>query len=214
MSSCGFKRHLDAEEVLERAWGTAAIEGGMDHGLVVPCDLGGPLLDVPVIACTLPEVTGPSGSDLPTLHRVAGDLFRGIEELAERYRVAVVASAHLGAASTVKAPAGYRPGTETLDETFLETFEDDVGATTEVLDRLASDAASCGWGPLNVLAACLKGNGGKIHGYSRPLGVGYVVASVMAPGEQPGPFGPARAITTPSIGGMRGWFRRRRGPRA
>ena len=212
-SSCGFKRHPEAEEQLARVWGAAPLAGGMDHGLVVPCELGGVLLEVPVIPCALPEVTGPMGSDMATLHRAAGELFGAIDELARRYRVLVAASAHLGAASTERAPAGHRPGTGALDEIFMETFESDVGGTTAVLDRLASDTDSCGWGPLNVLAALMRDRPGTIHGYVRPLGVGYLVASVMAAGEVPAEFGPARVVITPPVR-RRGRLWKRRGRRA
>lgn len=166
----------DASTELSDRWRPAQADPS-DHGVVVPLLLEA-LPPGPAVAAGIAEVTGP---DAPAGHGSAVEdahaLANAIRHLARRRDVAVVASAHLGAALDAGAPLWPTQEAAVLEERVLAALQDDVGGVADMASDLAR-TGSCGGAPLAVLASLFAGAPLRLLCYERPFGVGYVVGTV------------------------------------
>lgn len=160
-----------------RAWDRPVTDDPVDHGIVVPHALRA-LPDVPVIATAVVEVTGPDapGSIAAALDDAAA-LAGAISSLAKDIDVAVVASAHLGAALEPAAPLTRDERAVALEQEVLAALDEDVAGVADLAGGFAA-AGSCGAAPLLVLARLWPGHPLARLAYDAPFGVGYLVGTV------------------------------------
>ncbi len=168
--------HEGATASLIRTWGHD-LDGASDHGIVVPLVVDAVRVQ-DVVAVGLAEVTGPSAPAGPgEAIEDAQALARAIEALAVESSVAVVASAHLGAALDERAPSWPLEGAVDVEQAVLGTLERDVGDFPSLAGDLAA-AGSCGSGPLVVLGELFGGSALRRCCYVAPFGVGYLAGIV------------------------------------
>lgn len=159
-------------------WGEPRIDLPPDHGVVVPLLLDAFASDVPIVACTLEETTGPGKSFSGVRGRSAAALAAAIASFAGRKRIGVVASAHTSAGLAAHAPLTLRAGADAFEERLRGAWENDIGRILEIDEASWDHADPCGRGPLLVLAHLFQGKAGAVHAYDASQGVGYVVATV------------------------------------
>ncbi|MGH2750905.1 MAG: hypothetical protein ACRDK3_08555 [Actinomycetota bacterium] len=168
------RSHGDVARALARAWDRPLIEGPADFGIVVPLLLGvGD--DLPVVAVTLPEVTGPAAHPVDETLRDAAGLATALSSIAERHDLAIVASAHSSAGLSSRAPLTELAGALDVHRALLEGLEHDPAQTESVLERLHSVGNACGIGPLAALARLPTGRIRRRLSHEAPFGVGYLV---------------------------------------
>jgi aromatic ring-opening dioxygenase LigB subunit len=167
--------HSEVAARLSELSGAQLLEGPVDHGIVVPLLLA-PWDDVPVVAVTLPEITGPHGSSVSRTLDAARALASAVRSAAQEWPIAFVASAHTAASLSPRAPLAERPAGAELDRLILDALEDDVAALAYIDPELWSDSGSCGAGPLTAFGEVFAGRASPVAAYTAPAGVGYLVA--------------------------------------
>lgn len=149
------------------AWGRPTLEEPLDHGITVALQLLG--WTEPVVAVGL----GERDPDIPAAAASLADVLRPLEG-------SIVASVNGGAGVTARGPLTELPEGAALEESFSEALRTDVGALGRLAPRLASEAGSCGLGPLLVLARLFPGASMEVLAHEWPYGVGYPVAITRA----------------------------------
>jgi hypothetical protein len=169
-------RETDAAMIrsLSQAWGRAPVDGPVDFGIVVPLLLGlGD--DLPVVAVSLPETTGPGRGPLSDALETGGTLSDAVVAVADTRAVAVVASAHSSAGLTARAPLAEVSGATDVDSELVAALRTDPALVEGLIERLHEVGHACGVGPLAVLGKLLGGWQCERITYEAPYGVGYVV---------------------------------------
>lgn len=157
---------LQSAEELAARWNKPLIDEPLDHGIVVPLLLAAP--STPIVAVGFEEGSDP-GED-PTALAIA------LKEM--QFEGTVVASANLSAGLTDRAPLTRLPGAEELETGLVERLRHDAGTLVETAPRLASEAGSCGLGPLALIGHLFGGETSEVLAHEWPYGVGYLVARV------------------------------------
>jgi len=159
---------------LARAWGREPIEGPVDFGIVVPLllGIGG---DLPMVAATLPQTTGPGARALSESVDAAKGLAGALATVADERAVAVVASAHSSAGLSARAPLTEVSGATEVDRELVEALEADPARIENLLGPLHEVGHACGVGPLLLLRHVLEGWRSEGLTYEAPFGVGYMV---------------------------------------
>ena len=159
---------------LVRAWGLESIAGPVDFGIVVPLLLGvgG---DLPMVAASLPQTTGPGARALSESVDAAEGLAVALTTVADERAVAVVASAHSSAGLSARAPLTEVSGATEVDREIVEALEADPARVEDLLGPLHEVGHACGVGPLSVLRHLLDGWRSEGLTYEAPYGVGYMV---------------------------------------
>jgi aromatic ring-opening dioxygenase LigB subunit len=169
-------RDTDAglSRALSLAWGREPIDGPIDFGIVVPLLLGvgG---DLPMVAASLPQTTGPRPRALSESMDAARGLADALATVADARRVAVVASAHSRAGLSARAPLTEVSGAAEVDRELVEALESDPARIENLLGPLHEVGQACGVGPLSVLRHLLEGWRSEGLTYEAPYGVGYMV---------------------------------------
>ncbi|MGH2755027.1 MAG: hypothetical protein ACRDLB_11410 [Actinomycetota bacterium] len=158
------------------SWDREILEAEVDHGIVGALAIGRPSL--PIIACSLAEVTGPApaseAGDVVESAFLFADALQGV---AGDEKVGLIASAHTAAALTPRAPLALRPEAKELDDMLLDHLATDCGGLARVEPDLWSEAEACGAGPLTVFGVLFEGRRADVLAYDHPFGVGYLVAT-------------------------------------
>ena len=141
-------------------WGPR-VEEALDHGALVPLRL----LDVPN-----PVVAVSVAGDV-------GDLARAIEDLAIRYELFVICSAHMSARLSERAPLPYSADAVHLDKLLVGEVEDDCGVARTLAPDFASVGGSCSESTLALFGELFAGRPGSLRAYQAPFGVGYPVVT-------------------------------------
>ena len=159
---------------LGTAWGHEPIDGPVDFGIVVPLLLGvgG---DLPMVAVSLPQTTGPGARALSESVDAAKGLAGALATAADERAVAVVASAHSSAGLSARAPLTEVSGAAEVDREVVEALEADPARIENLLGPLHEVGHACGVGPLSVLPHLLEGWRSEGLTYEAPYGVGYMV---------------------------------------
>jgi hypothetical protein len=169
-------RNTDAglSRALARAWGHEPIDGPVDFGIVVPILLGvgG---NLPMVAACLPQTTGPRAGPSSESVDAAKGLAGALATVADERAVAVVASAHLSAGLSARAPLTEVSGATEVDREVVEALEADPARIENLLGPLHEVGHACGVGPLSVLRHVLEGWRSEGLTYEAPFGVGYMV---------------------------------------
>ena len=149
----------------------------IDHGALVPLMLVDPD-PTPVVVATVAEDTGPHGADVACSiadgRRIAG----GLRRAASDRDVFVLASAHLSAAMSPRAPLTELPEGPALSRAVLEALGSDVGALDDIPASLWTEAGSCGAGPLSAFGRLFRGRKAEVRCETHPFGVKYLVAEI------------------------------------
>jgi hypothetical protein len=111
----------------------------------------------------------------PDLHGAAAGLAEAIER-SDLGDVSIVASVNSGAGITPRAPLTELAGGEALEHEMARVVKKDVGDLGDIAPRLVAGGASCGLGPLLVLARLFEGVSMEVVAHVWPYGVGYLVA--------------------------------------
>jgi hypothetical protein len=163
-------------ESLADAWGRRVVESPADHGVVGALAVAPS--ELPVVACTLAEVTGPyAGATADDAIESAFLFADALVQVARERSVGVIASAHTAASLTPKAPLALRPEGKELDDLILDCLATDCGSLARVDPELWREAGACGTGPLTAFGALFEGRRADVLAYDHPFGVGYLVAS-------------------------------------
>lgn len=163
-------------EALAGAWERPLIDGSADHGIVVPLWwLSAP---VPVVACTFEEMTGPLGRGCDGVADAAADLAAALASIDAGRTVGVVASAHLSAGLTARAPLGELAGAGDFDDRIVAALGVEPGRMLDVPPAEWRAAGACGLGPLATVARLCPTRPARAVAYIRPFGVGYVTAEM------------------------------------
>jgi aromatic ring-opening dioxygenase LigB subunit len=159
---------------LSLAWGPEPIDGPVDFGIVVPLLLGvgG---DLPIVAASLPQTTGPRPRSLSDSIAAATGLAGALATVAGERAIAVVASAHSSAGLSARAPLTEVSGAAEVDREVVEALEADPARIENLLGPLHEVGQACGVGPLSVLGRLLEGWRSEGLTYEAPYGVGYMV---------------------------------------
>ncbi len=164
---------VDAELVHEVAsrWRRPALEGPLDHGIVVASRLLS--LEGPVISIGFgeeePDVAGAAAGLADVIAGLEGDAM-------------VIASVNSGAGITPAAPLAGLGGGPAQERELRSVLEADVAGVTELAPRLAAEGGSCGLGPLLVLGLLFAGVSMEVLAHEWPFGVGYLVARTRSAG--------------------------------
>ena len=158
----------DLADEIRRTWHAPAIGAHLDHGIVVPLALG-LLPGVPVVSIVVNTV--PQGDAL-------ADALTAVAQ-GRTTRVAVIASAHTGAALSDRAPLALKPEAVALEEELLDGLPGEAGIVRDRAEDLAA-LGSCGAAPLAAFGRLFAGHRCDVAAYERPFGVGYLVATVRA----------------------------------
>jgi hypothetical protein len=172
-------RQTDAElsARLAERWGQQLLDEPCDHGVVVPL-LAGWVPEVPVVACTLEEVTGPDAAPVRSATEAARAFAAALAPLTDDRAVMFVASAHTSAALTPRAPLTLRDEGLALDREIKDALETDLGELDSLSPELWTAGGACGVGPLTALGLLFKGSKAEVPYYDHPFGVGYLLAEV------------------------------------
>lgn len=154
---------------LAAAWGRPLLDGGVDHGVVVPLRLlgrGG----APVVAVSFAEGLAEAEAVAEAEALVAalrGTAFGG--------DAALVASVNTAAGLTDRAPLASLDGAAEADQALLRAL---LGRPRDLLDALPdlARAGSCSTAPLAAFALAFPSKPCDVRAYSHPFGVGYAVA--------------------------------------
>jgi hypothetical protein len=156
-----------AVRALARAWGRPLLDGGIDHGLVVPLALLDDD-DRPVVAVALGE------SDDPIAQ--ARSLSSALAEVFGDRSIAVLASANTSIALSARAPLTERAEARAVESRLLARLQRDARAAADLAPAVARDGGSCGAGPLTIFGELCAGEPVEVLAYEVPVGVGYLVA--------------------------------------
>lgn len=162
---------------MAQRWGRPLLDDPCDHGVVVPL-LSGAIGDVPVVACTLDEITGTNASSVQGAIDEACLFADALSSLADDRDILFAASAHTSAALTDRAPLTFRAEGLALDEEIKTAMESDVGALEAIPPELWEAGGACGAGPLTALGVLFNGSKATMISYEQPFGVGYLTAEV------------------------------------
>lgn len=169
LESPRFEVPIDTEvtDDLTRGWNAGARDDDLDHGVVVPLALTGS--ERPVVAATISEDAGA---------RAAIERGRSFADAlaSTAKRLALVASAHTGAALSPRAPLGLREEAHDVERRLVEHLTAGTGDGDAVLEDLARVGGSCGAGPLTAFAELCAGRT-TVLAHEAPFGVGYLVAT-------------------------------------
>lgn len=139
------------------------LDDPLDHGIVVPLELLA--WSDPVVAVGFaedePDVAGAALSLADTMGSIEAD---------------VVASVNGGVGVTARGPLTELPRGRELEEELRGALGGDPALLEEVAPRLATEAGSCGLGPLLVFARLFAGASMEVLAHEWPFGVGYPVA--------------------------------------
>ena len=160
-------RDSDIATALGAEWDAPLLDTPVDHGIVTPLALGlGAGADV--VAVSVQDAKdGIALAD--ALTSVASD---------SEKTVVLVASAHLSAALTPRAPVPLREEAIALEDELLAGMTRDVAIFVERAEDLTMVGVSCGAGPLVAVGHCFAGRGAEVVAYDRTFGVGYVIARI------------------------------------
>lgn len=154
---------------LGRTWHAPTLGAPLDHGIVTPLALG--LLPKKQVVCV-------SVGDRDDGRRLAEVVAAVADHRSTK--IAFVASGHLGAGLTPRAPRPFSDAVVALDDEVVAGLAMDAG----VLDARAGDledvSGSCSAGALAAFGTLFAGKPASVNAYARPFGVGYVVATVDA----------------------------------
>lgn len=169
-------RHASSSAArLAEMWGRPLLDDPVDHGVVVPLQLGLVPENAEVIACCLTEWTGQIAQDLAPVLEGAASLAAAVRGLSGERDVAFMASAHGSAALTPRAPLTERPEGIEFEKRLQAAFRSDVAAISGFTPSAWLDAGSCGAGPLTALGELVDGPADMIA-LDDSYGVGYYVA--------------------------------------
>jgi aromatic ring-opening dioxygenase LigB subunit len=156
-------------------WGQPRLDDPLDHGAVVPLAMG-ITRDLPVVVCTLPQVTGPNAVDVDVAIAEANRLAETLLVLDED--CALVCSAHGAATLSDRAPLLPNPSGTELQKRITEALSGDLSELLSIPTQLWREAGSCGAGPLALFARVFEGRSSELLGEQAPFGVGYIGAVV------------------------------------
>ena len=148
-------------------WRRPTLEEPLDHGVTVPLQLLG--WTGPLVAVGFGEQERDIDAAAASLADVLGDV-----------AASVVASVNGGAGVTPRGPLTKLPQGRSLENALLWALQKDLGSLETLAPRLASEAGSCGLGPLLVLARLFAGSSMEVLAHEWPYGVGYPVAITRA----------------------------------
>jgi aromatic ring-opening dioxygenase LigB subunit len=155
----------DLAQEITRAWARPTLDGSIDHGAFVALSLLGDFKGS-VIATAFAEENA-TNSD-------AIDLIEALEGLDAR--LLVIASAHLSASLSARAPLTYRPESEEIETRAVEVLGADPEPLTELGSDLATRGGSCSASTLQLYGRLFSGSRSHLLAYEKPVGVGYPVA--------------------------------------
>jgi len=158
---------------LARSWGSDVLEGPIDHGVFVPLALGC-AHGLPVIAVTLAERPGPANGGAGCAEKLAN----AVSSLGER--AVFIASGHMSAALSPKAPVTGLTHARATEKEALESLRDDAGSLCASAAKLLTLGGTCSAGSLAAFGHRFRGRTTDVLAYGCPFGVGYLVASVGA----------------------------------
>lgn len=170
----------ETARALAEAWGFPLLHGEPDHGILVPLLLG--LGDeLPVVAVSLVDWTGePAASSgkasVGDALRAAAGLAAAIRELAAAKKIAVIASAHLSAGSSPRAPLTEISGASDFDAELVLALGSDPDSLSRIEEYRWARFGCCGAGPLALFGALFAGRSARLNAFEAPVGVGYPVA--------------------------------------
>lgn len=175
--------HVDVEratdarlcESLAGSWGRPMLDGGLDHGVVVPL-LCGLATGASIVGVCLREVTGPGSASLDDVMQDASQLGEALRDLGDG--VGVVASVNTAAALTPRAPLTERPGARDVERRLLEALGRELAGVEDIAYELWLEGGSCAPGPLVALARAVPDARTAPLVYDHPYGVGYLVAEL------------------------------------
>lgn len=154
---------LELSARVASGWGRPTLDEPLDHGISVPLQL---------LGWTGPAVAVGLAEEDPDIEAAATSL----AEVLGRLPGTVVASVNGGVGVTARGPLTELPEGRALEESFSAALATDVGSLGTLAPRLASEAGSCGLGPLLVLARLFGGVSMEVLAHEWPYGVGYPVA--------------------------------------
>lgn len=154
---------------LGRTWHAPTLGAPLDHGIVTPLALG--LMPDKQVVCV-------SVGDPDDGRRLA-EVVAGVAEHRST-KVAFVASGHLGAALTERAPKPLDPAALDLDDAVVAGLTEDAAILERRAGELEDVGASCSAGVLAAFGVLFAGKPASVAAYARPFGVGYAVATVDA----------------------------------
>lgn len=152
----------DLGRSLSEAWGRPLLDGGADHGVVVPLRLLS--ASAPVVAVAFEE-----GVD--THEGVV--LAEAVSKLGGA--IAFVASANLSAGLNDRSPLPSLEGAADADAAVIAALRDDPAALVARAESLAR-AGSCAAPTLAAFGSLFAGRPCDVLAYEHPFGVGYAVA--------------------------------------
>ncbi|MDQ3878265.1 MAG: hypothetical protein M3290_07960 [Actinomycetota bacterium] len=160
----------DLVSEVSRGWGRPTMDGSIDHGALVPLALLGDFRGSVVVAAFAED--GAASADVM-------DLVEALDALDAR--VLVVASAHLSASLTSRAPLTYRSESEEIDNRVVESLSGDPAQVIELAPELATRGGSCSASTLHLYGRLFAGGRSRLLAYEKPVGVGYPVAVAGTP---------------------------------
>jgi aromatic ring-opening dioxygenase LigB subunit len=164
------KTNTDLSSMIADRWGQPMLDETLDHGAVVPLAMS-IVGDLPIVVCTLPEVTGPDAADVEVVIAEANKLADTLLALDEDY--AVICSAHGAATLSDRAPLLPNPSGTELQKRITEALSGNLGEILAIPAQLWHEAGSCGPGPLTLFARVFEGRTSELFGEEAPFGVGY-----------------------------------------
>lgn len=154
---------------LGRTWHAPTLGSALDHGIVTPLALG--LMPGTQVVCV-------SVADQDDGRRLAEVVASVAEHRSTR--IAFVASGHLGAALSERAPTPLDPAAVELEDAVVAGLSEDVAVLDKRAVELEDIGRSCSIGVLAAFGTLFTGRPATVTAYARPFGVGYVVATVDA----------------------------------
>ncbi|MFN2593876.1 MAG: hypothetical protein ABR579_03180 [Actinomycetota bacterium] len=147
------------------AWTRPSLDGSIDHGVLVALSLIGDFKGA-VVACCIAE-DGSTNADVV-------DLVEALENLDAR--VCVIASAHLSASLSARAPLTYRRESEEIEDRAVAALDRDPADLMELASELTSRGGSCSASTVHLYGRLFAGGRSHLLAYEKPVGVGYPVA--------------------------------------
>ncbi|SHE79808.1 AmmeMemoRadiSam system protein A [Desulforamulus putei] len=173
---------LPVVEIDQKVAGRVGVDLSLDHGFTVPLYyLRQAGVDLPLVPCSM-------GVFAPEKLYAFGVAVQRAARAAET-RVAVIASGDLSHRLTPDAPAGYDPRGKEFDQAMVSLIKNlDVPGLINLEEDLCERAGECGLRPITMMLGALDGNAvnSEVLSYEGPFGVGYMVASLVPTGSEPG----------------------------
>ena len=157
----------DLARELRLTWDAPSLGVPYDHGIVTPLALGLMPRTQLIAVATVDAEDGRA-------------LARAVAKVADHRptKVAFVASAHLGAALTDRAPRLKSEAALALEDEVLTGIKEDARVLSDRAERLEMTAGSCSAATLAAFGTLFEGHALELNAYSRAFGVGYLVATV------------------------------------